>query len=327
MKTRKTFLSLTALALIVAAPASHAFLDKLLPTKTDTKDGDAKMDLPEYKGLKHAIGVVNFENEAGWRGRWELGSNLGIMLESALMDSGRFVVVDRENLRSTLAEQDLQSSGRAAKADDVAQTGAVRSAKYLASGAITTVDENTSGSGGGISIRGISLGAKGSKATITAIIKLVDSTTSEIVAKKRIEGKAGSKGLKIGYRGSDFGGNLGGFNKTPLGEAAQDVINQAVEFLALQMEETGFEGTVIKTSSSGQVIINRGTQYGVEEGQVFVVRTEGEKLIDPDTGEVLDEEEGEVICKIKVTKVREKLAYCELVDGDAPERGATVVAE
>jgi len=230
-------------------------------------------------------------------------------------------------LKATLGEQDLQASGRAAKATTVAQTGLVRSAKYIASGAITTVDENTSGTGGGIRIKGLRLGGSGGKATITAIIKLIDSTTGEIIAKKRVEGQAGKKGLKIGYSGAGFGGDLGGFNKTPIGEAAQDVINQAVIFLAEQMEEEGFQGTVIKVTDSGQIIINRGTQYGVAEEQAFVVRTKGEQLLDPDTGEILDEEEGEVICKIKVTKVREKIAYCEIVDGDAPEKGATVLAQ
>jgi len=98
MKSRAiVFAPLCCAAVFTVLPVnvSAGLFDKILPTKTETKDGDAKMDLAEYKGLKHAIGVVNFDNDAGWRGRWELGDNLGIMLESALFDSGRFVVVDR----------------------------------------------------------------------------------------------------------------------------------------------------------------------------------------------------------------------------------------
>ena len=37
------------------------------------------------------------------------------MLESALFDSGRFVIVEREKLGDVMAEQDLAASGRAAK--------------------------------------------------------------------------------------------------------------------------------------------------------------------------------------------------------------------
>jgi len=78
-------------------------------------------------------------------------------------------------------------------------------------------------------------------------------------------------------------------------------------------------------SKSGQVIINRGSNYGVATGQVFIIREEGEMLVDPSTGEILDMEEGEVTATISVAKVSEKVAYCDLVDGETPERGAVVV--
>ena len=58
---------------------------------------------------------------------------------------------------------------------------------------------------------------------------------------------------------------------------------------------------------------------------MFLVREEGEMLVDPSTGEILDMEEGEVTATIAVTKVTEKVAYCDLVDGEMPERGAVVV--
>ena len=106
---------------------------------TSTEDSNAKMNLGEYKGLKQAVGCQDFENQAGWSGSWDLGNNLSIMLESALFDTGRFVLVEREKLTAVVAEQDLAASGRTAKAKNVAQTGLIRSAKYIASGAVTTV--------------------------------------------------------------------------------------------------------------------------------------------------------------------------------------------
>ena len=84
--------------------------------RTRTSDGSADLGLGEYKGLKHAIGCKNFDNESGWRGQWEVGSNLTLMLESALQDTGRFVLVERQMLRDVIAEQDLAASGRAARA-------------------------------------------------------------------------------------------------------------------------------------------------------------------------------------------------------------------
>jgi curli biogenesis system outer membrane secretion channel CsgG len=320
--------ALSVMLLIASATFSHAFLGGLLggDDKTETESGNAEMNLGEYKGLKHAVGVVEFENEAGWRGSWSLGGNLSTMLESALYDSGRFVVVERGKLDAVINEQDLMSSGRTAQAKEVAETGKLRGARYIATGAITEVQEGSQGTDGGISFKGISIGAGGSKSHIALIVKLVDTTTGELVAKERIEGKAGGRKLRVGLHRGGFGGNLGGFNKTPLGEAAQDCVVQAAEFIAKQMEVFPLEGTVIKSSDSGKVIINRGTQYGVDVGQEFVVATEGEELIDPDTGEVLGKEEGKIIARLKVTKALEKLSYCELTEGKAPQKGDVVKA-
>lgn len=294
---------------------------------TKTESGNADMKLGSYKGgLKHAIGVKNFKNDAGWHGSWDLGQNLSVMLESALFDSGRFVVVQREQLGSVIAEQDLAASGRTAGASKIAQTGKIRPAKYLASGAITEAKENTSGSDAGINIKGFRVGGSKSTASLTAIITLTDTTTGEIVGKERVVGKAGGAGLRVGYSGA-IGGELGGFAKTPMGEAAQDVINQAVAFLAKKMEEYPFEGNVIKVTNNGQIIINRGAEFGVEVGQSLVMVSEGEELIDPTTGELLGSEEGDAIGTAKVVKVSDKVSYCDITSGDKqPEVGTIVKA-
>ncbi|MCO5067074.1 MAG: CsgG/HfaB family protein [Kiritimatiellae bacterium] len=319
-KTVVVCLSVAAFAL-AGSPAQA-----LWGVGTKTESGNADMKLGEYKGLKQAIGVKGFSNEAGWHGSWELGDNLSKMLESALFDSGRFVVVQREQLTDVIAEQDLAASGRTAGAKKVAQTGKIRPAKYLASGAITQANEDTAGSDAGISIKGFRIGGSKSTAQVTAIITLTDTTTGEIVAKERVVGKAGGAGVRLGYWGA-IGGELGGFAKTPIGEAAQDVIDQAVKFIAQKMETFPFEGSVIKVTDRGQIIINRGSEFGVEVGQNLVMVSEGEELIDPDTGALLGSEEGEEIGRATVSKVSEKVSYADITDGDKnPEVGTVVKA-
>ena len=292
---------------------------------TKTEEGNAQMNLGEYKGLRHAIGTKEFENQAGWHGQWQIGNNLSVMLESALYDTGRFVIVEREKLRDVLAEQDLASSGRTAKAKKVAQTGKVRSAKYIAAGAVTEVEESQSGGKGGFSFKGIRIGGGKSDAQVTIIAKLIDTTTGEIVAKERIVGKAGNTRLNVGLSVSGLNTDLGGFKKTPLGQAAQDSINQAAAFIAKKMEEFPFEGSVIKVTKKGQVLINRGEEFGVAVGQELVMTEEGETLIDPDTGAILGEEEGEEIGKLRVAKVAEKFSYCAVTAGETDPDPGTVV--
>jgi len=293
--------------------------------QTKTESGNADMKLGEYKGLKHAIGCKEFDNEAGWSGSWKIGDNLSIMLESALYDTGRFVLVEREKLTDVLEEQDLVASGRAAGAKKVAQTGKVRPARYLATGAVTEVEESQSGADGGISFKGIRVGGGKSEAQVTVIVKLIDTTTGEIVAKERIVGKAGSTALRVGLAYRNVGTELGGFVKTPLGQAAQDCINQAAAFIAKKMESFPFEGSVIKVAGNGQVIINRGSEFGMEVGQELVMATQGETLVDPDSGELLGEEEGEAVGKIRVAKVSEKISYADITEGEQNPAPGTVV--
>lgn len=331
MLTMKIFshtllLSLILVQVTTAAPVL-GLLDNLLKRDTDTIDESAQVaaSLPEYTGIKHALGVTNFENQAGWKSQWELGENLALMLESALFDTHRFVIVDRQELGDVMSEQDLQASDRTAQSTSVAQTGLIRSAKYIATGAVTRVDANTSGETGGIGFRGIRIGAGSNKATIEVVVKLIDTTSSQVVASKRISGEAGGTKLNIGFHRSGVGGNLGAFAETPVGEAAQDCITQAALFIAQEMEDYEITANIVMAAKEDRIVINRGSDYGITAGQVFVVREAGEILTDPATGEVLDVFEGEETARIEVTRVTEKVAYCKLVGGTLPKRGDSVV--
>lgn len=311
-------------ALCAVFIGSSVFSTQAQLTGTKTRSGNEENTLGEYKGLKQAIGCKDFENQAGWSGQWQLGYNMAIMLESALYDTGRFVLVEREKLGEVMLEQDLAASGRAAKSK-VAKTGQLRSARYIATGAVTEVQDAQAGGEGGIRIKGFRIGAGKGQAHITVIVKLIDTTTGEIVAKERVIGKAGGAKLKIGLDTSDVSTELGGFARTPLGEAAQDCITKASEFIAKKMETFPFEGSVVSVSKTGQVIINRGEQFGVQVGQSLTMTTEGEMLTDPETGEALDREEGQVIGQLKVAKVSEKVSYCDVTEGEPKPVPGTVV--
>ncbi|MDQ8186724.1 CsgG/HfaB family protein [Pelagicoccus sp. SDUM812002] len=323
-------LILSALAALFILNASNAQLGGLMKKKkTDPKNESVEMreEMGEYNGVKHAIRVVGFENDIGWRGQWDLGNNLADMLESALFDTQRFVLVEREELGNVIMEQDLQASGRAAESSSVAQTGLIRSARYIATGSITRVDHQTGGDSGGIAIKGLRLGGGSNKAEIELVVKLVDSTSGEVVASERISGTAGGRKLRVGFYKNGVSGNMEGFAKSSLGEAAQDCISQAAEFIAREMEDFDITANIVMASSDTRIVINRGENYGVNPGAVFAVREMGEVLTDPETGEILDVFEGQVTSRIEVTRASEKVAYCKLIEGSLPNRGDSVVLE
>ncbi|MCK4926622.1 hypothetical protein KAS10_04580, partial [Candidatus Aerophobetes bacterium] len=64
--------------------------------------------------LKKRIAVAGFENkvEPWWSWHWDLGEGMSDMLVSALVDTGRFTVLEREALQDILAEQNLAEEGR-----------------------------------------------------------------------------------------------------------------------------------------------------------------------------------------------------------------------
>jgi curli biogenesis system outer membrane secretion channel CsgG len=323
MRTLISFLTLSCV-LFTAVPV-HAFLGGAMRKDAESEEGKSQVELPEYKGVKHALAVTDFDNPQNWRAQVELGGGLAMMLESALYESGRFVIVERQDLGDVIMEQDLAASGRAAESSQVAQTGLIRSAKYLATGTVTRVSGDTEGTDAGIGIKGFRIGVGGSKAELELVVKLIDTTSSTVVASKRILGKAGGSRLRLGYATRGFSGDLGGFAKTPLGEAAQDAISAAVTFIATEMEDYDITANVVMVRSPEMIIINRGESYGVSVGDMFLVREAGEVLTDPATGEILDVFEGEVTGKIKVNRVTEKVSYAELVDGMPPVRGDAVV--
>lgn len=319
----------------LAACLAFAALTPLLPadvgttvlkpsTATKTKDDTKGSQMGAYSGIKHALGVVDFEIAAGCSFEDSNRENMRAMLESALFATNRFVIVERGNLDAVMNEQDLASSNRASKSSGVAQTGKIRSARYLATALITEASSNTSGDSGGVRIHGFSIGGSSSKSSIVLVVKLIDTTTSEVVASERIRGEAGKAGLNLGYSGHGWGGELGTFAKTPIGEAAQDCINQAVKFIAGKMESYPLEGNIVSASEQA-IIINLGENYGIRPGQNFVIRRKGEQLTDPETGEILGSSEGETLGVIEVVSTKEKISTCKLVTGDMPQRGDAVV--
>ncbi len=267
-------------------------------------------------GLRYSISVSKFENKAGWSGQWDLGDAWGSIMTDALNNTKKFIVLGEKDMRvEAMQEQNLGESGRTAGGKKTPKIGNMTPAQLLVKGEITHVQSSTSGGEGGISFKGIRLGGAKDTAEINATIYIIDSETAQVKASKKVTGKAGRKGLSVGYSGSalgGLGGDLGGFKKDNVGKASEDAIAQAVEFLIKQLDKIPWEATVV-SSKSGKVIINRGSREGVTEGQVFSVG-KPEITRDPDTGEVLDSSV-EKVAKITAKTVKEKITICEATEG------------
>jgi len=259
--------------------------------------------------LKKTVAVFDFENDSGYRSVIRLGQDFSEQLSDALVQSKKFIVLNREDLDVVMAEQDLAKSDRFAKAK-AAQTGKIVPAQILIKGKIAEFQENTSGGGQGLNISGFKIGLNKSSAHMAVIIQLINSTTGEIIESKRVEGEAKSGGVSLGYSGS-FDINSSSFKKTPLGKAVQITIDRAVDFISKKLGDLPWSGKVVMFKE-GTVYVNSGENAGIQQGSIFAVYREGEALIDPDTGMDLGSET-QKIADIRIKEVKEKFSKAEII--------------
>jgi curli biogenesis system outer membrane secretion channel CsgG len=268
-------------------------------------------------GLRYSITVSKFENRAGWHGQWDIGDAWGTVLTDMLNQTGRFIVLGETDMRyEAMGEQDLAASGRTAGGKKAPATGQLTPAQLLVKGAITHVQHDTGGGGGGVRIKGFKVGGKKGKGEINATVYVVDSTTGQVLASTNVVGESTRKGLNVGYATGDWGAAFGGHKNDNVGMAVQAACADAVEFLIGQLPNIAWTGSVVMVKGD-KVYINRGSREGVGQGQSFRVG-EVEVIRDPDTGEVLDEDMTE-ICQIRAATVKEKLTICEVTSGNAAD--------
>jgi len=184
---------------------------------------------------KPSVAVLDFRNttSAGW---WSssVGRELSGMLTNEMAGTKRFQMIERRKLSSVLGEQDLAASGRVS-GGKAAKMGQMVGAQYLVTATVSAFEANVNKQGGGVSYKGISLGGKRNKAYIAVDLRVVDSTSGEVVETRTVEARSGGAGLAIGVNRRGFGGSLANENKTPTGKAIRAVVAEISNYLECSM--------------------------------------------------------------------------------------------
>ena len=270
---------------------------------------------------KKVVAVSEFENKANYRGQLDLGYGMADMLTDALIKSGQFIVLERQGLDAVMAEQNLAASGRAAKVGGAA-IGDIKRAQILVQGAVTEFEESAEGGGQGLKLYGFRLNSERAEAHVAIIIRLIDTTTSQVMASQRVEGTAARGGMAYGYSTRGFGFNQSGFKATPLEEATQIAIDNAVAYIAAQSANIPWTGKVIKVEN-GMAYVNAGHESNIPSGAYLMAfRPKGE-LIDPDTGMNLGGEES-FVGRLQVVEVRPKFSKARVLDSQPAAEGDIV---
>jgi curli biogenesis system outer membrane secretion channel CsgG len=236
MKKLLLVISCGALAIGLAGCASL-----MQPTaQVDNNAGAAA--LPPYSGPKARIAVADFDVKAA-KATGEIGSGLREMLVTALLNSSRFSVLERQALNAVMQEQELSSSGAAVQGIGGPQRGKIKTADLIVTAAVTEFEPQASGGragiggGGGVGsgLLGGLLGAALNKAHMALDIRIIDTSTSEVLAATRVQGQASdvAGGFMMGFMGSwALGGGLSAYANTPMEKAIRVCIIEAVRYIS-----------------------------------------------------------------------------------------------
>jgi curli biogenesis system outer membrane secretion channel CsgG len=278
---------------------------------------------PATADARLRVAVTAFENKVeGIFGNWQLGEGMAEMLATELFRSGQFIVLERTAMDDILREQELGQSGLV-RAETATRTGQMLGAQVIVRGAVTEFSDAASGYGGDFAYDHLGLGGKVEKAHVGIDLRLIDAGTGQVIASHHVAREAQSMGGKINYNNRDLQIGAAGFRKTPLGTATRAAIAEAVAFISrsAQVDSPGTPGGLKIIKFDGRKIyINGGLNRGIAVGDRYSVYSEGEALIDPDTGMQLGSTD-EVIGAIEIAEVKEKYAIAYPVSGSGFKRG------
>ncbi len=201
--------------------------------------------LPEWETDRPILAVAEFTNDAtnvGWWGGG-IGRELGSMLASELAAIDAFVIVERERIDRVLDEQDFAASGRVRR-DTAAPIGQLVGAQYIVMGTVTDYSENTSRRGGGLNIRGPSIGGRRAnigigggqnEAYIAVDVQVINATTGELAHVRTIEGRTQDSAISLRGSVGRLSGDLASEENTPAGEAIRAALIEITDFLECEM--------------------------------------------------------------------------------------------
>jgi len=267
--------------------------------------------------VKPTIAVMKFENRAGFALNWSLGDGMQEILVDRLLATGRFHVVERQDLGAVLQELKFQQNGVTRPQGKVA-TGRIRNCQYLIKGAVTDFGHVSTNAGG---VSGLSWDIFGgsNRAVMGIVLYVIDVESGEIIASENIEESVSARDLsvKAAYSGLSFGGSA--FYQTPLGRATRRVVDRAVKRITAAIAAQPWQPQIALVQEDGSVVINGGRDRGVRSGAEFEVVDAGPPILDPATGDAIGQSAGRSIGRIIVHEVRERYCTATVVIGRAAD--------
>lgn len=202
--------------------------------------------------------------------------SLDVQLLQALNETGRFTIVERQNLQPILQEQAIGASGNIAP-DTAAAAFRLTGADYLLILGIDDFQDFVDSA----TFANISREIERRKVRIGGVARLYNTATGTLRSSVAVsvEETDVQEYFTMGQR---------------QGDTTQAIYSAIARLMASQvangLADSLYPARVL-AKTGNQITLNRGEGTGIAPGQVWLVFATGEEMIDPDTGESLGQEE------------------------------------
>ena len=239
----------------------------------------------ECQGKPRAsVAISRFDNKVANATYYssDIGNAMADQLTTALVATGCYRVVDRQNLKGVMDEMGLQNSGMVDRST-ASRIGKLVGADLIVTAAITEFRDNSSGSrgavGGGVGsttegglLGGLMLAQK--KAHMAIDLRITDVQTSEIIGATAVKGtatdvKSGGALLSAFLFGA-AGGALESWENTPRAAALRQVIEKSVSSIYGMIPKAYFRHQVGRYAAAPRSMSGGGGGGGSGSGNPMV---------------------------------------------------------
>jgi hypothetical protein len=188
-------------------------------------------------------------------------------------------------------------------AETAAQAGKVLGLNALVTGSISQFGVSTGGADYGVYKQ------KVQTAKCAVDVRVVDASTGQLLFADAGKGEFERKAQEV------LGlGTRAGYDETLGQEALRSAITKFMDNLVQKLQSVEWSGAVAMVSGT-DVYINAGREVGLNPGDVLMVQTLGQEIIDPQTKVILGRTRGAVKAELLVTEIDEKFTISKIRSG------------
>tara|TARA_B100001094_G_scaffold316703_1_gene358241 strand:- start:4469 stop:5434 length:966 start_codon:yes stop_codon:yes gene_type:complete len=264
-----------------------------------------------YHGLKRVVAISRFTDETK-RGRSlffqqknsVIGKQASDILSTRLSSTGKFMMLERQDLKSVQAESASKS---------------YQGADFIIVGSVSEYGRETTSEVGVFSRNRVQ------KSYAAVNVRLIDVRTSEVIYSEEARGEARSENNHV------FGvGETAGYNSSLDDKALSAAISKLVSNVIENLMDLPWKGYLVNQQDD-MFFMTGGQNQGIHQGDLFMVKLQGKKVKNPQTGSFVYLPRKQV-AQIKVVdfvgKGKNSLSRVEVVSGaiEGPLSDYTVFA-